>query len=403
MVALPSASSKMGYTRSRNRSPYQPRNNGVNHVQRFKRKVSGYQKPIHVTRSRSTAKKFNEFSFQHQNQTDLRNNQPPTIGLPYNDVYSEHAYQKIQNSPSIAPNIYWQDGNIYQNNITSRYQDERKYDLCKQPRQSPQQQIKHNLDIGHSSNGPNLNATRVMGTSVYNPTGDVLLGGSRTQNQSYSISQQNDTRGHTLQVNEDTNRLLASLDRDLINLVSAENATLHSPELTNKSSLKIRRQNVIDKLYNKEEKQCPNCGIRFPKDDKKLFDDHLDEHFRKNSLQRRINSGMENGTLIENRRRWYPNFAKIKPGDAVMNNTKKEEIEPEEKIPMIPIDDIVLEINKDIVKCNLCKEDFEQIYVNDQNLLYKTNFQVGTLKDGWYLKNAVWSGSDVIHPTCSND
>jgi hypothetical protein len=120
MVALPSASSKMGYTRSRNRSPYQPRNNGVNHVQRFKRKVSGYQKPIHVTRSRSTAKKFNEFSFQHQNQTDLRNNQPPTIGLPYNDVYSEHAFQKIQNSPSIAPNLYWQDVNIYQNNITSR-------------------------------------------------------------------------------------------------------------------------------------------------------------------------------------------------------------------------------------------------------------------------------------------
>ena len=70
---------------------------------------------------------------------------------------------------------------------------------------------------------------------------------------------------------------------------------------------------------------------------------------------------------------------------------------------MILIDDIVLEINKDIVKRNLCKEDFEQIYVNDQNLLYKTDFQVGILKDGWYLKNAVWSGSGVIHPTCSNN
>jgi len=365
MVALPSTSSKMGYTRSRNRSPYQPRHNGVNNVPRFKRKVSGYQKPIQVNRSRSTAKIFNDFSFQHHNQTDLRNNQPSTIGLPYNDVYSEHAYQKIQNSPSVAPNLYWQDDNIYQNNMTSGYQDERNYDFYKQQRSRQQS--------------------------------------SRTQNQNHSISQQNDTRGHTLQVNEDTNRLLASLDRDLINLVSAGKATLHSPEITNKSSLKIRRQNVIDQLYNKEEKQCPNCGIRFPKDDKKLFDDHLDEHFRKNSLQRRIKSGMENGTLIENRRRWYPNFAKIKSGDAVMNNTKKEEIKPEEKIPMILIDDIVLEINKDIVKCNLCKEDFEQIYVNDQNLLYKTNFQVGILKDGWYLKNAVWSGSDVIHPTCSNN
>ena len=400
MVALPSASSKMG---SRNRSPYQPRNNGVNHIHRFKKKVSGYQKPIHVNRGRSTAKKFNDFSFQHHNQIDLRNNQPPTIGLPYNDVYSEHAYQKIQNSPSIAPNLYWQANDIYQKNTNSGYQDERNYDFYKQPRQSPQQQRKPNHDIGHSSNGPNLNATMFMDTSAYNPTGDVLLEVSRTQYQTHSTSQQSDRRGHTLQVNEDANRLLASLDRDLINLVSAGNATLHSPELTNKSSLKIRRQNVIDKLYNKEEKQCPNCGIRFPKDDKKLFDDHLDEHFRKNSLQRRIKSGMENGTLIENRRRWYPNFAKIKSGDTVMTNTMKEEIEPEEKIPMIPIDDIVLEINKDIVKCNLCQEDFEQIYVNDQNLLYKTNFQAGTLKDGWYLKNAVWSGADVIHPTCSNE
>ena len=298
MVAFPSVSSKMGYTRSRNPSPYQPRNNGVNHVHRFKRKVSGYQKPIHVTRGRNTANKFNDFSFQHPNLTDLRNNQPSNIGLPYNDVHSEHAYQKIQNSPSIAPNLYWQDDNKYQKNMTSGYQDERYYDFYKQPRQSPQRQEKHDLDIGHSSNGPNWNATRLMGTSVYNPTGDFLLGGSRTQNQSHSISQQNDTRGHTLQFNEDTNRLLASLDRDLINIVSAGNTTLHSPELTNKSSLKIRRQNVIDQLYNKEEKQCPNCGIRFPKDDKKLFDDHLDEHFRKNSLQRRIKSGMENGTLI---------------------------------------------------------------------------------------------------------
>ena len=93
-----------------------------------------------------------------------------------------------------------------------------------------------------------------------------------------------------------------------------------------------------------------------------------------------------------------------------MHNNNEEDLATKEalsfeteKIPMIPIDDIVLEINKDIVKCNLCQEDFEQIYVNDQNLLYKTNFQAGTLKDGWYLKNAVWSGADVIHPTCSNE
>jgi len=61
-----------------------------------------------------------------------------------------------------------------------------------------------------------------------------------------------------------------------------------------------------------------------------------------------------------------------------------------------------LEINSDIVKCSLCLEDFDQIYINDQDLLYNANLQTGKLKDGWHLKNAVWSGSETIHPTCSN-
>ena len=85
-----------------------------------------------------------------------------------------------------------------------------------------------------------------------------------------------------------------------------------------------------------------------------------------------------------------------------LGDAKVGKEESEEKLPMIPIDNIVLGINKDIVRCNLCREDFEQIYVHDQELLYKKHLKYGELKEGWYLKNAIWSGSEVIHPTCSN-
>ena len=70
---------------------------------------------------------------------------------------------------------------------------------------------------------------------------------------------------------------------------------------------------------------------------------------------------------------------------------------------MIPIDNILLAVNNDIVKCSLCHEEFDQIYIHDQNLLYKSNPKYSNLKEGWYLKNAAWSSSsEVIHPTCSN-
>ena len=205
-------------------------------------------------------------------------------------------------------------------------------------------------------------------------------------------------------LNDHTNNLLLSLDRDLINLVSGQNGPISYPQITDRASLKIRRQNVIDALFNNEDRQCPNCGLRFSKEDKTSFDNHLDEHFRKKSEINRKKRGE-----LFNRRKWYPDFAKIKSFETtdsevilpILNTNKKKE-ESEEKLPMIPIDNIVLGINKDIVRCNLCREDFEQIYVHDQELLYKKHLKYGELKEGWYLKNAIWSGSEVIHPTCSN-
>ena len=87
-----------------------------------------------------------------------------------------------------------------------------------------------------------------------------------------------------------------------------------------------------------------------------------------------------------------------------MNNNVKEKEKVEEDNPaMIPIDNILLAVNNDIIKCNLCNEEFEQIYIHDQDLLYKSNSKYANLAEGWYLKNATWStSSEVIHPTCSN-
>jgi uncharacterized protein with PIN domain len=201
------------------------------------------------------------------------------------------------------------------------------------------------------------------------------------------------------QFNEDTNKLLLSLDRDLINFVSTSCSSIPTPELTDRASLKIRRQNTIDILYNKEDRKCPNCGLKFSNEDKESFDSHLDEHYRKNAELNRIKRGE-----YRKSRGWYPSLNDKKSSEVSVNNDNNAENKEKEEvnIPLIPIDDIILEINSDIVKCSLCLEDFDQIYINDQDLLYKVNLQNGKLKDGWYLKNAVWSGSETIHPTCSN-
>ena len=129
------------------------------------------------------------------------------------------------------------------------------------------------------------------------------------------------------------------------------------------------------------------------------MDNHLDEHFRKKSEINRKKRGE-----LFNRRKWYPDFTKIKSFETTdsevilpLLNTNKKKEESEEKLTMIPIDNIVLGINKDIVRCNLCREDFEQIYVHDQELLYKKLLKYGELKEGWYLKNAIWSGSVIFN------
>merc|ERR1712038_1789270 len=112
---------------------------------------------------------------------------------------------------------------------------------------------------------------------------------------------------NSFQLSEEANKLLLSLDPHLINLVASHKTTVPAPDLRDKSSVKIRRQNIIDALFNKEGKQCSNCGLRFSKDDKASFEEHLDWHYiEKSELNKPLREQQSR------RRAWYPKFATIK-------------------------------------------------------------------------------------------
>lgn len=394
MVALPSSSSKMGF-KSRNRSPYQRKIPGVYHNQRSNGKVSGYQKPTYTKRSRQR-KELNEFAFQNHlyglKRDSVASKQNPNQQvfnhqkLPISDVGRYESFN--QNSIN---SIGYQGGSSYYTNNPNVSRN-----ILKQPFQQTLNSTSYNTEfIADSNSSPSKVTAPFMNYFTSNGVQNSSIKEHNDQNSYYPLPFIAE-RG--IQINDKTNKLLLSLDRDLINLVSGTNSEIPLPQLSDKASLKLRRQNVIDSLYNKEDNQCPHCGLRISKDENGLFQAHLDEHFRKKSFVNKLKRGE-----LQMRREWYPNFAKIKSVES-QDNTSNYKKEPAETIPMICIDDIVLGINKDIVKCNLCYEEFDQVYINDQELLYKTNLQQGKLKDGWYLKNAIWTGSsDVVHPSCLNE
>jgi len=385
--------------KSRNRSPYQTKMPGVNNGQIMKRKVSGYQKPTQGKRGRQT-KRINELAFQNH-QNDLKR-YSPSMSSKQNPNHLVYYHRSLPISESGSFVSLHQNGprsteiqgtsSYFTNNsnVPRNMSQQPLHQMWK----SPSYNTGFILDSSSSKsnfttpfhNYFHSNGIQSHPTKVYSDYPRTIHGPIPTVAES------------GFQINEETNKLLLSLDRNLINLVSGKNSDIPPPKLTDNASLKLRRQNVIDALYNKEDKQCPNCGLRFSKDEKESFEAHLDEHFRKNSERKRVNLGE-----LRNQRKWYPNFAKIKSSESQDNNYEKKK-EKDKKIPMIAIDKIILGINKDIVKCNLCHEEFEQVYIDDQDLLYKTNLLQERLKDGWYLKNAVWTGSsDVVHPTCLNE
>lgn len=395
MVALPSLSS-VGY-KSRNRTPYQNKMSATNNVQRFKRKVNGYQKPIQGIKRSKQEKGINEL--QNQQYGVKRNSTPFVFTSNVNPSSFDHLTFPIQQRNEFHSMVNQNDSNSNTMDSTSSYYTP-KYgtqDNMPQPRRNKiPNQNKYRTSATDPSSKQSYFDTFIQGQLGLNEVRSNLVTTSSKYTQKKHIDIPH-TTPQGLQLTEGTNKLLLSLDRDLINLVASGTGSIPPPELSDKTSLKIRRLNVIDALYNKEDKKCPNCGLRFTKEDKASFDDHLDEHFRQNVELNRTRRGE-----LCNRRKWYPNFARIKSSETKVNEDYKTK-QPEQKIPMIPIDEIIIGLNEDILRCSLCCEDFEQVFIDDQNLRYKTNPIYGELKEGWYLKNAIWSSSEVIHPTCSND
>jgi hypothetical protein len=373
--------------------------------QRFKRKVRDYQKPTQAIKRSKQMKRINDFEFQNQHHDEKRNFTP--FGFSSNVNHSGFNHLTLPIQKRSKTDLMYQNGSNYiQMEAPSSYYtpnvDTKNNIQQRTSNQTPNQTnyIASGIDLSRKNDHINTNIQSSIGL------GDV---GNNSVNTPSKYTQKEDnnipfTTTKGFQFTEDTNKLILSLDRDLINFISSGGVSIPPPpELLDKTSLKIRRQNVIDALYNKKDKQCPNCGLRFAQEDKTQFDDHLDEHFRQNDELNRTRRGE-----LWNRRKWYPNFAKIKLAETKVQEDDNTKHQPQQKIPMILIDEIMLGLNEDIVKCSLCCEDFEQIFIDDHDLHYKTNFKEKfvlshELKEGWYLKNAIWSGTEVIHPTCSNE
>lgn len=383
-------------SKHRNVSPYQTPRRGLNRG--FKRKVSDFQKPTQPKRNRQIKPtRLTDFSFQHHRQSnDLIGNKGWYNPKPWSNEFNSgvnNGNSVFENIKSNSSNTSYNKGYFTQNHHAQPRNMERNSNFVKDHTQLHSNYIfqQYLPEVVHSKSSAEQNTIlqHLPNHGMPNTHATTL------QNETTSVN-------NHLQPNEELNKLLLSLDPDLINLVASHKTALPPPDLLDKSSLKIRRRNIIDTLYNKEDKQCPNCGLRFSKDKKELFENHLDEHFRTKS---ELNKVRQRGDL--KRRAWYPKFATIK---SIMeeraieenDNNKKEEVE-EESVPMILIDNIVLAVNNDIIKCNMCQEEFDQIYIHDQDLSYSYNPKYAKLKEGWYLKNAAWSStSEVIHPTCSN-
>jgi hypothetical protein len=250
MVALPSMSTKMGY-KSRNRSPYQTKMPGVNNGQRNKRKVSGYQKPTHGKRGRQT-KRINEFAFQnHQNDLKRYSASMSLSQYPNHPVHDHRSlplseagsfgpfYQNVPTSTEIQGNSSYY---TKQSNVPSNMSQQPLHQMWNSPSYNTgfivdTSSSKSNFTTP-SQNYFHLNDVENYPTKVYSDHTKTIHGHIPN------------VAENGFQINEETNKLLLSLDRNLINLVSGRNSDIPPPQLTDKASLKLRRQNVIDALFN---------------------------------------------------------------------------------------------------------------------------------------------------------
>lgn len=120
-------------------------------------------------------------------------------------------------------------------------------------------------------------------------------------------------------------------------------------------------------LYSKEALLCPNCGIRFDKDKKSLFENHIDKHFKQNKQTK---------TDKFQKREW---FCPISKWQQNKNNKKKENVSS----------DVVVTESFSVTFCFLCHEKIEKKY-NQEN-------------DNWILINTLKTDEGICHASCLED
>jgi len=380
---------------SRNPTPYATKMAPKYNHLGYKSKVSGYEKPTQAIRRNKQMKKPNDFQFQnaHQNGKGRFHPYMATPNISNSKSNKMLPSDQSKNFIPIGQDIF----DSVPNTISFGYPASKCRKQHNISQGTPNEFSRLNKNIPSSLNFSLKPASSdhhhhrhhepVNSNSLRGASGTLLSQAAAKQDANVSnISSQQ------FQLTETTNKLLLSLDSSLIDLISKGSGLIPPLDLADKGSLKIRRQNVIDALYNKEDKQCANCGLRFPKEKQEALADHLDEHFRQAvELKRTIK-----------RRAWYHNQT---TDQSNLRKFNKEDARnpPDELLPMVRVDEIMIALNEDITKCKLCCEEFEQVFIDDQDHLYTPNREYRLLKEGWYLKNAIWSGSDLIHPTCSNE
>ena len=307
-------------------SSYGMRIGSTENRQRFKRKVSAYQKPTKpMTRSRRKYQKSTrEYIFQ--NQSNERRYSPIRSGSVESHK-NKNVAPNFPQSQSYGTKLLRMNNDYSASNTTTPIYHPREYQdqsLFSQTNLTPEL-------IGNNALQPR---SYPYSSQSNHPTQLNQMGSNATmphmvQDHNSNVQSQFPYPPPLpkFQLSESANKLLLSLDSNLINFVASQNSSPNAipvPILTDKTSLRIRRQNVIDALYNKEDKQCGVCSLRFPRQHTQELAEHLDAHF----LEQRQNK----------QRMWYTEAAKI------IN-----------RVDDVQCDMVELEKKNDaIMKCSLC-------------------------------------------------
>ncbi|KAF2417682.1 hypothetical protein EJ08DRAFT_70532 [Tothia fuscella] len=157
------------------------------------------------------------------------------------------------------------------------------------------------------------------------------------------------------------------------------------------ASLKIRRPQVIGRLYGDRPDQCRQCGMRFPgiEAGKKAKGNHIDWHFKTNSRVADSTKSAVNRSWYIDEREWIDyredvggiNGKSEEEINAMAKANGTSRVEPKEQFVPVPSD--LAQANR---PCSICQEKFEQ------------EWNVELEQPVW--KDAIKVGNKYYHATC---